>query len=153
MATMEYCSDRQAWFKHCGMCNKDYVATSDQAESEALLLEIFGSARTQPDGMQCGCKACSKRRRKERKGVDQHDEQAMFEKQQGKCAICCVQLYLPYRFTADPQGARVDHDHNTGRVRGLLCHGCNTLLGFYEIVLERNPDFDFATVDKYVREV
>ena len=40
--------------------------------------------------------------------------------QEGKCAICGVEPDLLY----------VDHDHVTGRVRELLCHSCNVLLGY-----------------------
>jgi hypothetical protein len=51
------------------------------------------------------------------------------EAQQNGCAICSQQLVsedidpLKYREFA------IDHDHKTGKVRGLLCHGCNKGLG------------------------
>lgn len=40
---------------------------------------------------------------------------ALFAKQNGKCAICGVA----------PQRPVVDHDHETKKIRGILCHGCN----------------------------
>ena len=43
--------------------------------------------------------------------------------QNGRCAICGVPEYeLPSRLY-------IDHDHETGKVRGLLCPSCNTGLG------------------------
>ncbi len=42
----------------------------------------------------------------------------MAEEQDFRCAICGEHTKL-----------YVDHDHETGRVRGLLCHKCNTAIG------------------------
>lgn len=43
-------------------------------------------------------------------------------KQNGGCAACG-------RKPEDDLGLHVDHNHQTGKVRGLLCSGCNTALG------------------------
>jgi hypothetical protein len=46
----------------------------------------------------------------------------MLEKQEGKCKICCTK-------PTTQRGLHVDHCHESGIVRGLLCHGCNVALG------------------------
>lgn len=50
---------------------------------------------------------------------------AMFIEQEGRCAICRVDANTLERAMC------VDHDHNTGKVRGLLCYKCNSGLGFF----------------------
>jgi len=46
----------------------------------------------------------------------------LYRFQGGVCAIC-------RRATGASRKLSVDHDHKTGRVRGLLCRPCNDLLG------------------------
>lgn len=56
---------------------------------------------------------------RKRYGITWEDRLKKVQEQDGKCAICsteCNELV-------------VDHNHKTGRVRGLLCRKCNTLLG------------------------
>lgn len=45
------------------------------------------------------------------------------EAQAGQCAICRQDV------TEDP---RLDHCHETGCIRGVLCSSCNVKLGWYE---------------------
>ena len=53
-------------------------------------------------------------------GVSIADYERMLAAQNGGCAICGN---APKTRRLD-----VDHDHKTGRVRGLLCHRCNRTL-------------------------
>jgi hypothetical protein len=59
-------------------------------------------------------------------GVDQADFNEMFAAQGGMCAICG---------TDQPSGDgriaqwNIDHDHSTGKVRGILCSQCNIGIG------------------------
>ena len=48
-----------------------------------------------------------------------------FDNQKGVCAICGKSNTHRYRLA-------VDHDHQTGRVRALLCSICNQNLGWFE---------------------
>jgi hypothetical protein len=63
-----------------------------------------------------------------RYGITVHDYARLLEEQHGVCAACGQPERTPnprngYRLLA------VDHDHETGRVRGLLCVNCNKALG------------------------
>lgn len=53
------------------------------------------------------------------------DFDIMLTAQRGKCKIC-PKLHKEVR-----NGLVVDHDHKTGKVRGLLCDSCNRGLGFF----------------------
>ncbi len=50
---------------------------------------------------------------------------AMWLGQSGRCKICDATLVRGGKGNTD-----VDHDHVTGVVRALLCHPCNTMIGF-----------------------
>ena len=52
----------------------------------------------------------------------------MFNAQNGRCAICGEEN-VPMK-NGKTRMLGVDHDHQTGKVRGLLCNSCNNLLGY-----------------------
>ena len=56
--------------------------------------------------------------------------EAMVIAQDGKCAICrCAPAA---RYKGRMKQLAVDHDHVTGRIRALLCNGCNSGLGHFK---------------------
>jgi len=60
---------------------------------------------------------------KRKYGLSKEEYDAMIEVQDNSCA-CCGEPFI--------RTPHVDHCHTTGVVRGLLCTGCNSGLGFYE---------------------
>ena len=63
-----------------------------------------------------------KRNLKHKYGITIQEYDEMFSSQNGQCYICKV----------DGKKLVVDHCHKTNKVRKLLCHGCNTVLGKIE---------------------
>ena len=68
-------------------------------------------------------------------GLAAGEYERLAKEQGGRCAICSLERKL-----------FVDHDHETGRVRGLLCHHCNAALGH----LSEAPEVVAALADYLV---
>ncbi len=112
--------------KVCGHCGKKRFVSK------------FHKDRTQKDGFASECKECRHRysvknwkkyRESGRRGqlmrrtgwtIEEYDE--AFKEQNGLCAICGKVEMINRRLAAD-------HNHETGEIRELLCHRCNTVLG------------------------
>lgn len=95
---------------------------------------------------QTSCIPCTKEKQKNRwqsrtpkKRLEQHlkyrygisPEQFFeaLEQQKHKCAICDTQLPNLLTYENRRRGYAIDHNHETGEFRGVLCLHCNSLLG------------------------
>lgn len=112
-----------------------YVCKRILPESE------FAKNSTKKNHIRPECRSCDNKQRQERKkkekakdpdkvrdrylrktykiGLDEYTE--MLKNQNGVCWIC-----------QEKKDLVVDHDHSTGKVRGLLCNQCNTSLGGFK---------------------
>lgn len=63
-------------------------------------------------------------------GIDEYD--ALYEKVGGKCQICAAPIAHIVGNAKPGDKACLDHCHDSGKVRGLLCHYCNRSLAFFE---------------------
>jgi len=111
------------------------------------LLSDFRSCTRGIIGVSSWCKQCYKDNSKQhvltpavrrersllsRYGLSVKDYDGLLQRQEGKCAICGA-------VSIGRKGAEhfaVDHDHVTGKVRALLCDGCNVAIG----MMDENPE-------------
>jgi hypothetical protein len=58
-------------------------------------------------------------------GITIQQYEYLLKEQNSKCAICGTSEIK----RSKAKYFNVDHNHKTGKIRGLLCHDCNVLLG------------------------
>jgi hypothetical protein len=140
--------------KQCSKCKKH----KDLSE--------FTNDKNRKDGKYIWCKSCNKiqckasyERNKEARikaackyqkdnesvrlmrtyGITTEIKNAMFKAQNGQCAICNKPS------TDFQQGLLIDHCHETGRVRGLLCWICNKKMISNHTVKSIQVIYDYIT--------
>jgi hypothetical protein len=59
-----------------------------------------------------------------RRGITPEQLVDCYERQEGCCAICKIEVALI--------DSAIDHNHNTGEFRGVLCKQCNRALGMFK---------------------
>lgn len=114
--------------------------------SEEKPLSQFDKNKGKRDGHRSECKICTRKYNKEWRtknadlrrdaafkreyGIGLSDFNDLLSSQNHKCAICNnAESWRDYRNKDKPRNFCVDHDHKTGKVRGLLCGSCNVMLG------------------------
>jgi hypothetical protein len=94
----------------------------------------FGPDPRRKDGLRGWCKKCEARKDaqpeyktrrrahhfKKQYGLTLREVSGMRWRQGNRCATCLASFV---------NAPNVDHDHKTGKVRGLLCSPCNRMLG------------------------
>lgn len=101
---------RHEWYvrnreKHLAYCREQYLKNHEARKAHAR--ETY----------------CSEKNRVYKRlvtyGLTSEQYESLVVKQNGCCAICGTK----------PKKLHVDHCHNSGRIRGLLCFHCNFVLG------------------------
>jgi len=100
-------------------------------------LDSFPRERRSSDGVTARCKECTSNYQREwreqrggnlydrtiRYGISPEEYEELLDEQLNCCACCG---------SSNPRrkaGFVIDHDHETGSIRGLLCHNCNIGIG------------------------
>lgn len=108
--------------KVCTQCGEDKA------------IDLFATNNAKVSGKESHCKTCARERSyKYRYGITISERDAMLEQQGYSCLICSVELGVSTHAKRVTTGERacIDHCHDTGEVRGILCARCNTGIGMF----------------------
>lgn len=98
-------------------CRRGHLLTSENSYSlgnGGRFCSLCQQERMKKQYTECGWRFA-------RHGITQQKYQAILKRQNYCCPICHRNLII--------NKEAIDHDHRTGKVRGILCTNCNTALG------------------------
>jgi hypothetical protein len=110
--------------KRCSKCKKRYPATT----------EYFSKRKNGKKGLDSWCKNCHRIKSKKlhiRKtyGITFEELKERMKKQNNQCLICKREFKdLSEIGRYNISYPRIDHNHKTGEIRGILCDYCNRML-------------------------
>lgn len=115
-------------FEQCGKCDLWYKAGQHKRCHAVLTCIVCGVDGTNnPMFSKKICLACKESERLrsavKKYGITIQQFEELFQKQEGRCSICKL---------SSKRRLAIDHDHKTGKVRGLLCVNCNLGLGNFQ---------------------
>jgi hypothetical protein len=129
LATERECADclRRKGLKKCSACSEVKVLLMDFFEKHGRCKDCEGGPEALARRQHRKSMSPSERRRdasyRRLYGITLADYEAMMTAQEDRCAICGE--------TPPGRTLHVDHDHETKKVRGLLCYGCNSGIGHF----------------------
>ena len=126
-----YKNKKQGHSYYCKECQKGYVADKNGGYKLKKLVKTDTHKQCRmcltmiPLDSKTYCTPCESERQRTRNlkikyDITPDDYNALFVKQEGRCGICKK---------VKDENLCVDHDHETGVVRGLLCTKCNKAIG------------------------
>ncbi len=127
--------------KICSDCKQEKPATK----------EYFHGCKGKKYDLHNLCKLCRKIRSKAQRrkqvakiyGMTEDDYYELLDFQGNKCAICGQQETNKSN-VGGKRHMSIDHNHETGVVRGILCSKCNSMLGYARDnpeILRKGADF------------
>lgn len=111
----------RSWVSACSPCRRQW--DRDKAEE----------VRNDPELKAAKVAAIRSARLVREYGITAEEYDKMWQEQGGRCLICGGEETCKNVSVWGDEKVRalaVDHCHDTGKVRGLLCKNCNTLIGF-----------------------
>lgn len=121
----EFHRRRDKYAPLCRPCANEYARNRYRANREK---ECGRFAKYAAENRESVLLAYRRSRLKQKYGITLEEYGRLLGMQNGVCAICRQE-----EVTRDHRGKlrelAVDHDHITGKVRGLLCNQCNNMLG------------------------
>lgn len=128
---------------HCKSCLKKYRDENKQQRNEVIKewrknnSEKLREYSLKKNALEHTKKRMQRYRLKKRYGITTDYWNQMLIKQDNKCGICRIDMKTFVNNIPRETVLHVDHDHVTGKIRGLLCSTCNKLLG----LAKENPVF------------